>query len=130
MLEDLLHRAQQAAALLYGEEPITPRQYALLRAAREHDGANQTALVKASGIDRSTITDVVRRLVDAGLLERRRPKNDNRSYAVKPTAAGLAILKAAEARVRDADRQLLSGLPRGDRKRFLEMLKAIGRETP
>jgi DNA-binding MarR family transcriptional regulator len=51
-----------------------------LRAAREHDGANHTALVKASGIDRSTVTDVVRRLVDAGLLQRRRLKNDARSF--------------------------------------------------
>jgi DNA-binding MarR family transcriptional regulator len=64
MLEDLLHRVQQAAALLYGEEPIIPRQYALLRAAHGHESAMQTELVKASGIDRSTMTDVVRRLVE------------------------------------------------------------------
>jgi len=37
MLENLLHRALQRAARLYGEDPITPRQNAVHSAAREYE---------------------------------------------------------------------------------------------
>ncbi len=82
---------------------ITPRQLALLdaidRIARSEDGApSQTDLVAATGVDRSTLADVVRRLLKFGLVQRRRTKEDARCYAVRLTDQGRVVLAAARDR--------------------------------
>jgi DNA-binding MarR family transcriptional regulator len=59
----LLHRAGQCAdelfALNVGKTELTPRQYAVLAAAAASEDLSQTALVDATGIDRSTLADIV-----------------------------------------------------------------------
>ena len=55
----LLHRVLQLALDIYAEESgsggITQRQFAVLAAVAENQGVTQTGLVRATGIDRSTL---------------------------------------------------------------------------
>jgi DNA-binding MarR family transcriptional regulator len=125
----LLHRAGQCAdelfALNVGKTELTPRQYAVLAAAAASEDLSQTALVDATGIDRSTLADIVRRLVERGLLARRRTKSDARMYAVKLTASGQAAMKAAGPVAESTDSTLLGALPESQRKQFLSALDKI-----
>ena len=125
----LLHRAGQCAdelfALNVGKTELTPRQFAVLAAAAASEDLSQTALVDATGIDRSTLADIVRRLVERGLLARRRTKTDARMYAVKLTASGQAAMKAAGPVAESTDSTLLGALPESQRKQFLSALDKI-----
>jgi DNA-binding MarR family transcriptional regulator len=125
----LLHRAGQCAdelfALNVGKTELTPRQYAVLAAAAASEDLSQTALVDATGIDRSTLADIVRRLVERGLLARRRTKSDARMYAVKLTASGQAAMKSAGPVAESTDSTLLAALPESQRKQFLSALDKI-----
>jgi MarR family transcriptional regulator, temperature-dependent positive regulator of motility len=125
----LLHRAGQCAADVYQEEMIgedlTPRQFAILLAVSENEGLSQTRLVERTGIDRSTLADIVRRMLKKGLLQRRRTKDDARAYAVKLTDEGTRVLQQAQPRVRRVDSKLLAALPEHDRARFLDDLSRI-----
>lgn len=56
-----------------------------------------------TGIDRSTLADIVRRLVERELLRRRRTKRDARMYAVALTERGEAMLKAATPAATEVD---------------------------
>jgi DNA-binding MarR family transcriptional regulator len=58
------------------EHDLTPRQVAVLTTVAENEGLSQTGIVDCTGIDRSTLADLVRRLKLKGLLERRRTKED------------------------------------------------------
>jgi DNA-binding MarR family transcriptional regulator len=111
----LLHRAVQVADAAFvrqmGESLLTPRQYAVLVAVAEQPNCNQTNLVAKTGIDRSTLADIVRRLVDDGVLHRRRCKEDVRSYAVRLTPKGEEILSAAEPAAKRANDEVLGLLP-------------------
>ena len=53
----MLHRAVQTAAELHagiaGPGALTPRQHAILEAVAAEDGATQSQLVAATGVDRS-----------------------------------------------------------------------------
>jgi MarR family transcriptional regulator, temperature-dependent positive regulator of motility len=86
---------------------------------------NQTQLVERTGIDRSTLADVVRRMLKKGLLQRRRTRDDARAYAVKLTGEGAKILKTYDPMARRVDERILAGLPAAQRDRFLSDLNSI-----
>src|SRR5262245_47397948 len=83
----LLHRAGQCAdemfAVSVGEVGLTPRQFAVMAAIANTEEPSQTTLVEYTGIDRSTMADIVRRLTSRGLVQRRRTRRDARRYAVR-----------------------------------------------
>jgi DNA-binding MarR family transcriptional regulator len=127
----LLHRVLQIALDLYAEETgpgaLTQRQYAVLVATAQGDGLSQTELVRATGIDRSTLADMVARMIGKGLLERERSNLDARANVVRLTEQGRAELDAARPKVDGADRRILSLLPGGKRDSFLNVLRTFAR---
>ena len=127
----LLHRAGQCAGDVFQAEmahgDLTPRQYAILLTVAQNEGLSQTHLVEKTGIDRSTLADIVRRLLKKGLLQRRRTKDDARAYAVKLTEEGHRVLKSAEPMARKVDDRILAALPGQQRERFVQDLNTIVR---
>lgn len=125
----LLHRAGQFANDIFlleaGHLGLTPRQYTVLATVGEDEGLTQTDLVMRTGIDRSTLADIVGRLVARGLLRRRRAKRDSRAYQVKLTERGRSCLNEVQPCARAADNRLLSRLPPGRREEFLDSLSLI-----
>jgi DNA-binding MarR family transcriptional regulator len=104
---------------------LTPRQYAVLASVAKSEGLSQTDLVAETGIDRSTLADVVRRMLKKGLIQRRRTKHDARAYAVRLTEEGRRILAESEPLVREIDQRILEVLPPAERLQFLDDLSAI-----
>jgi MarR family transcriptional regulator, temperature-dependent positive regulator of motility len=131
-LMHLLHRGSQHAeevfSLSIGNSDITPRQYEILSAVAKNDGVNQTDIVNATGIDRSTTAELVKRLVKKGWLQRRRAKDDARAYAVRLTAAGKKAMKIGEAACLEADEKVLAGLSSAQRAQLIKALGAIIQE--
>jgi len=125
----LLHRAGQCAQDLFHAEvkdrDLTPRQLAVLIAVADNQGVSQTGLVERTGIDRSTLADVVRRMQEKGLLQRRRTKQDARAYAVTLTDGGRRALRAAEPLARKVDARILDTLSPRQREQFIDELTAI-----
>jgi DNA-binding MarR family transcriptional regulator len=127
----LLHRALQLALDIYAEETgpdaVTQRQYAVLAAVAAHEGLTQTDLVRSTGIDRSTLADLVARMIGKNLLARQRSTADARANTVSLTEAGRAALEAAKPRVAAADARILKLLPTRKRDAFLGVLRDMGR---
>jgi DNA-binding MarR family transcriptional regulator len=133
----MLHRAGQCAGEIFHAEmqdaDLTPRQYAVLLTVSLNEGISQTGLVEHTGIDRSTLADIVRRMLKKGLLQRRRTKEDARAYAVKLTEEGRRVLKAADPVYSRVDAKILDVLSGRQREQFIESLavivEALGRMT-
>jgi DNA-binding MarR family transcriptional regulator len=125
----MLHRASQCAGDVFhgeiGGDDLTPRQYAVLLTVSQHEGISQTGLVERTGVDRSTLADIVRRMLKKGLLQRRRTKEDARAYAVKLTEEGRRQLKMADPVARRVDDRILDALPAKQREQFLDDLAVI-----
>lgn len=125
----LLRRAQQYAFDLFSAETggsrLTPRQFTVLLTVGQNEGCSQTDLVRLTGIDRSTLADMIARLIDRRLLSRTRTKEDARANSVKVTAAGKKQVAAHTAMVRRAENKILAPLPAGQRAGFMKSLKAI-----
>jgi DNA-binding MarR family transcriptional regulator len=128
----LLHRALQRALDIYaeafGESGVTQRQFALLAAADEREGATQADLVRITGIDRSTLADMARRMIGKGLLERERSNVDARANAVRLTDAGRDILTDARPKMAGADARLLKLISgHGRRTTFVSLLRELAK---
>lgn len=125
----LLHRAGQCADELFaaniGASALTPRQYEVLNAVNSSEDPSQTFLVDRTGIDRSTLADIVRRLVEKGFLERNRTRRDARMYAVNLTADGKTILARSEPIVRQTNELLMANLSSEERAITLSALSRI-----
>jgi DNA-binding MarR family transcriptional regulator len=88
---------------------------------------SQTGLVEQTGVDRSTLADVVRRLVKKGLLQRKRTKRDARMYAVRLTSKGQSILSSVKPLATRVDQRILAVLRSDQRANFIEALGEIVR---
>ena len=129
----LLKRCAQYFGDLYqneaGSQELTKQQFTLLSALEHNDGVSQTALVEMTGIDRSTLAEMVRRMLDKGLLSRERTEEDQRANAVAISQAGRRALRAARTASERAEKALLESLPPADRPklvRFLSILAEAG----
>lgn len=123
----LLHRAYQAAGQIFAAEVggLTPRQLAVMTAIAGNEGPSQTGIVNSTGIDRSTASEIIRRLQRKGLLQRRRTKDDARAYALKLTDEGRHLLRSAEPMTSRADESVLKALPKDRRDAFIGALLTI-----
>ncbi len=108
-----------------GASDLTPRQYEVLRAISLTEEPSQTQLVEMTGIDRSTLADIVRRLVDRGLVMRKRTRHDARMYALRLSDKGMATIRDAEPAVSQTDERLLSALPMRERDAFIKGLERM-----
>lgn len=128
----LLKRAAQYANYIYmsavGKSGLTHRQFTVLVAVDNNDGKSQTELVKMTGIDRSTLADLVSRLLAQGYLQRKRTKDDGRTNAIRITAVGKKMLKMAQPGADEVDRLLMSLVSPSDRKTFLDCLASLAAE--
>jgi DNA-binding MarR family transcriptional regulator len=128
----LLHRVLQLALDYYaaeqGESSITQRQYAVLAACADHEGATQADLVRITGIDRSTLADMAARMIAKGLLARERSAKDARANAVRLTDQGREALDLARPKAAAADARLLKLLAGGGKRAaFTDLLKDLVR---
>ena len=125
----LLHRAGQLAEDIFsrsiGNLGITARQYVVLSVVDGLDDPSQTILCEVSGIDRSTLADIVRRLVSRGLLTRRRTRNDARMYAVRITPEGKSVLEKAGPIAQEVDAAVLTSLSASERETFNNLLEKV-----
>jgi DNA-binding MarR family transcriptional regulator len=120
----LLHRASQAAddAFERSDPAVTARQFVVLQAVSQSQGCSQTELVAMTGVDRSTMADVMRRLQKRGFLRRRRRKDDERAYVINLTDRGADIVRDGRHAADSAERLLDNALGDGVRPRLCELL--------
>ncbi len=125
----LLRRCVQYANDLFSRESaasdLTKQQFTVLAAVEQNEGISQTDLVGLTGIDRSTLAEMIRRMIDKGLLDRERTESDQRANAVRIAAAGKKALRSARTANERVEKTLLASLSAGDRSKFLKMLATV-----
>ncbi len=122
----LLHRAQQLAAIQSADAlknaGITLRQFSVLAALAGEEGISQSRIVDMTGVDRSTLADMIARMETAGLVRRKQSKEDARAKSVVLSAKGRRILGKTIPAVSAADEALLNALPKNRQSGFLAVL--------
>ncbi len=125
----LLRRSQQRAVDLFveevGEDGPTPRQFAVLLSVHQNPGVSQTDLVRTTGIDRSTLTEILRRLGRRGLIRRERQPGDRRTNALHLTGDGRRTMETAIGAVERAQQRILEPIPAAERPAAMRVLERL-----
>jgi len=133
----LVRRFQQIAVAVFLSEvegagfDLTPVQYAALAAISASPGTDQATLAGLIAYDRTTITGVVDRLVQKGLLLRQTSSRDRRARELMITDEGRRTLRAITPAVEAAQRIMLRGLTEKEAdelKRLLRKAIAAGND--
>lgn len=106
----ILRAADQGGRKLASATGLTPSQLLVLQEIERRDETTPTAVAAALQFGQATVTNIVDRLVAAGLATRRRSERDRRQFLLQATPEGRAILDAApdllQTRFRDRFEQL------------------------
>jgi DNA-binding MarR family transcriptional regulator len=125
----LARRFQQIAVAVFLAEveqagfDLTPVQYAALAAISSNPGIDQITLAGLIAYDRTTITGVIDRLVQKGLVLRQASIRDRRARELAITDDGQRTLQAITPAVEAAQRIMLRGLSEPEQQQLMRLLK-------
>lgn len=107
---------------------ITPDQFTVLRWLHEDDGGQgmtQRALADLMASDANTVTSVLHRMEQAGLIERVRHEADRRAKRVRLKPKGRKTYDEARAVALELQEHVLRVLPKSRRETFLADLEKV-----
>ena len=104
---------------------VTRQQIAMLIALAKAPGASQRELVEATAIDKSTLKEMLGRMVERGWVKRERDPEDKRAWTMAITPGGRTLLAERIEAVAAAQREIVAPLPEEDRAVFLHYLRIL-----
>jgi MarR family transcriptional regulator, lower aerobic nicotinate degradation pathway regulator len=123
----LIRRLNQISVSIFLNEAkaydLTHLQYASLVVVDANPGIDQSRLGRIVALDRQTVSTVVRRLVEKGLI--RRESKDRRTSAMFVTGAGKALYQVVRARIGSVDKILLGPLSQADQQVLMGYLSKM-----
>jgi DNA-binding MarR family transcriptional regulator len=129
-----LRLAQEASFIAFARRvrdlDLRPGRFAALALIGENPGLSQTALGRASGRDKSSLTPALNDLVRRALVRRERLAGDRRLYALTLTAKGRKLLDELMTHARAHDRELDAIVGTADKAAFLRILRRIAMALP
>lgn len=133
-LMQLLHRASQVADAIHdaalSDIALTARQNTVLHCVALLESPSQSQICEVTGIDRSTLADIVKRMVKKGLIQRRRARTDARKYALRLTPLGEEALARGRRALIATDARLLTAFDPRHISYLQEVLKRISEIDP
>jgi DNA-binding MarR family transcriptional regulator len=124
----LFRRGRQlhdALWLMHVDDTLTPLQYAVLTALELEPGIDQRTLGDRIALDKSTIGDLLARLGNRGLIERRSDDRDGRRRLLEVTDAGREVLYRAAPGVAMIGELMLGVLDEKERKELVRLMDKI-----
>ena len=109
---------------------LTPSQYNVLRILRGARGELPVMTIRDRMMDpEPSITRLIDRLEERGLVQRRRSEDDRRRVDCSLTSAGLELVNSLDEPVDEMDRSLMKGLNRRELVQLKQLLDRVALEA-
>jgi DNA-binding MarR family transcriptional regulator len=118
-------RATTLYEQLTGQNDITPRQFGVLLTLHQQGTLTLTELSNHIRVDRSTLGEMINRMVKRALITKRNNGSDGRSAEVLLAPAGKAVLLKIVAGAARLQAALLAPLPPEDRAHFMRCVRLV-----
>ena len=120
-------RSQELVGDALAQEGARRSHFVVLASLADQGPASQATLGRRVSIDRSDLHAIVAELEGDGLIGRTRDPEDRRRNVVTLTTAGEAALGRLNARISEAQRDLLAPLSPSDRRELVRLLGQLAR---
>lgn len=129
-----LTKAQHSIHQLFKAElaphGVTPGQYAVLRCLWDENGLTARKLADRLYLDGSTITGILDRMEQRGLIKKLVDPKDRRALQVMLTETGRNLEKPLSQAIDNANRKALLSLEEKQSNTLMQMLQTIGMIEP
>jgi DNA-binding MarR family transcriptional regulator len=124
-------RSVAAFVAVSGSDEVSVQQLKVLVALYQKGRpVFQTELGEASGIDRSTIGEMIHRMVRRGLVRRRIPNDNRRARELTITPAGEKIMHQLLPKLVEANDLVLAPLNEAERDAFIGLMRKLCQAPP
>jgi DNA-binding MarR family transcriptional regulator len=113
------------AASLLSPVGLHPGQEALLMELWEEDGRTQANLAEALGVEPPTVTKMLQRMENAGLVDRRPDRLDRRAIRVHLTAKGRRLKTKVDKLWAELEARTVAGLSDRQRATLRSLLNSL-----
>lgn len=104
---------------------VTPVQYGIMKCLWNEDGQMPGQIAASLGLDGSTITGILDRMENKGLVKRTPDPADRRALRVNLTEQGKNLQKPVENVIADANKIVLQTLTQDDKEKLYGYLRHI-----
>lgn len=104
---------------------LTLGQPKVLDYLKEHDGANQTEIARGCHIEAASLTSILNRMEEKGIIERRMLNGNRRSLHVFLTDKGRKLGLQVDRSFFDLEAQGFAGIDDAERQQFIDTLLKI-----
>jgi DNA-binding MarR family transcriptional regulator len=123
----LFHQTQQKIDLeqnkLLRKYKLTPRQFIILQTIDYHPLISQNQIQKYTKIDRTTISEIIKKLEIKNLVDCQLNADDRRHKEIRISNKGRNILRRLQANIEKKESDFLKELIFKTQKKFLDSLK-------
>ena len=120
--QNIVHQFFKARLAPYG---ITPGQYGVLKCLWDEDGLTVKKLAERMYLDSSTITGLLARMENKGLIKRQSSPSDRSALSVVLTPAGKALQEPVTQAIIDANQAVLKNMSEEEADSFLNILLSL-----
>ncbi|WNS45689.1 MarR family transcriptional regulator [Paenibacillus sp. MMS20-IR301] len=106
-------------------EGLTNDQFLILRLIAGQEKCTSTYLAEAVAVGKSSITAIINRLDEAGLIQRTRDENDRRQVYLSMTEQGKSVYSTSEKQMQDVISPYLFHFEDHDIERFITMFEKL-----
>jgi DNA-binding MarR family transcriptional regulator len=127
-----VHRATHRIGLYLSElrdDELTQGEAHILALLAHSSPANIADLHRGLAHKRSTLTSILDRLVDRGLITRKVGESDRRTFIITPTAKGRRLARRVSRHLGDLERAVVRRVSAADIKGFKNVVSALEDEA-
>lgn len=104
---------------------VTPVQYGILKCLWDESPQTPKQIAKVLDLDGSTITGILDRMEDKGLISRTPNPDDRRTLRVIITDSGLKLRKQIEEVVEESNKYILGRFSKDEQEQLKQLLRKI-----
>lgn len=117
-----VHQLFKAELAPYG---VTPGQYGVLRCLWDENGQTAKQLADRLCLDGSTVTGILDRMEQKGLIKKQADPKDRRALKVQLTEVGIQLKEPLSKAIEEANRKALAHLDRDQAEALKRLLEDI-----
>lgn len=125
LLNDSARLYRRAFNARVRDSGITALQWRLITYLKRHEGIRQGPLAELIEVEPITLSRMVDRLVEAGLIERRADPADRRAWQLYLTARAGELIGGVRPEVEALNDVALEGLSAAERDRLLDLVERV-----